>query len=117
MSSSWPLMAGINIPEVRHFIYKFRSIAQFAAPVLDIPYKEVGGRANPNPNPNPNAELTTSQEFRRLFSTYSRIHARLHNHTRPLKLLYWVGDTENWMGWVRTQNFIIQFNQNSLFDT
>lgn len=98
MSTNWPQMSSVNVPEVRHFIYKFRSIAQFTSPVLDIPYKETSKR--------PNSESRTSDEFRRLYSTYCKIHSRLHSHSRPLKLLYWVGDTENWMGWV---SFLIYF--------
>jgi len=120
MNNNWPTMSFVNVPEVRHFLYKSRPIAQFMAPALEAPYigssstNFNGSSANDNscsssfmsggsgaPNYLPS---DMSIELQRLYSKYYRMHSRLHAQSRPVKLVYWVDDTENWLGWL-TANF------------
>jgi hypothetical protein len=128
-------MSFVNVPEVRHFLYKSRSIAQFMSPALEAPYVINGINSNssnngacsssncdgvngsggsgsvPNNNFSPNgggsgapdySPPEVSKELQRLYSKYYRIHSRLHAQSRPVKLIYWVDDTENWLGWLTT---------------
>ncbi|CAG7785949.1 unnamed protein product [Allacma fusca] len=101
MSNCWPTMSYVNVQEVRHFIYKSRSIAQFITPALDIPYVLPGSDAANNLSIAGNIQgHNVSPELQRIYSTYFKMHSRLHSHSRPLKLMYRVDDTENWIGWL-----------------
>ncbi|XP_074645547.1 vacuolar fusion protein MON1 homolog A-like [Tubulanus polymorphus] len=71
----------VGIPDLRHFIYKSRSTAQFTSPDFEAPY-------------------VTSEERERVFSLYQYLHHRIHNSTRPLRLLFHVGEYETLLGWV-----------------
>lgn len=127
MNNNWPTMSFVNVPEVRHFLYKNRSIAQFMAPALEAPYIN-GSSSLPdlnsttgNENSFQNLSISSisssstcaggtgaphylppdlSEELQRLYSKYYRIHSRLHDRSRPVSLIYWVDDTENWLGWL-----------------
>src|SRR5689334_3800719 len=105
MNNNWPTMSFVNVPEVRHFLYKSRSIAQFMSPALEAPY--VGGGSLSSPIGSPNSEALTSSvssagsgapnylppdlsiELQRLYFKYYRMHSRLHGQSRPVKLIYW----------------------------
>eukprot|EP00729_Bicosta_minor_P010990 gene10990-35419_t len=71
----------VEIPDLRHFLYKSKSTAQFTAPVLDPPYNLPG-------------------EKQRLFRRYQYVHHRIHSGARPLKIYYHVGQKETILGWV-----------------
>lgn len=71
----------IGIPEIKHFIYKSKSTAQFLSFSTDKYEKD--------------AEAMT-----RLNNVYFIIQARLHSPTRPFKLLYFSGSLENVIAWV-----------------
>ncbi|XP_033631186.1 protein SAND-like [Asterias rubens] len=73
----------VGISDLRHFIYKSKSTAQFTAPDLEAPYKD-------------------SDERARLFSMYQYVHQRVHNAARPLKIMFHVGSREALLGWVTT---------------
>jgi len=99
MGNEWPSMSYVNIPEMRHFVYKNRSIAQFCMPAFEAPYltdterKESGDYSN----------FPWNQELKRLFSNYFRMHSKIHNTSRSIKLMYTVHDTENWLAWVSSK--------------
>ena len=102
MLQQWPTMAHVNLSDIRHFMYKSRSIAQFIEPAFDIPYatgSSVSNMASPGVSQGQSAS-SLSPDLERISSMYFRMHSRLHSHSRPLKLIYWVSDYENWIGWV-----------------
>ncbi|KAK7102484.1 protein SAND-like [Littorina saxatilis] len=74
-----------GIPDLRHFLYKARSTAQYTSPELEAPYTEPA-------------------EQERLFGMYLYLHHRIHTSGRPLKILFHVGEYETLLGWV-TQGF------------
>ncbi|KAB0803478.1 hypothetical protein PPYR_00448 [Photinus pyralis] len=57
----------VGFPEVRHYLYKSKSTAQFYQPHISAPY---------------------SSNHKRLMNIYKRAHYKLHCPTRPLKLLF-----------------------------
>ncbi|GAB0086552.1 Vacuolar fusion protein MON1 homolog [Sergentomyia squamirostris] len=71
----------IGIPEIRHFIYKCKSNAQLLCSKICIPYSSM-------------------TEFQRLEQLYCSIHSRVHNPSRPLKLLYEMTEREIMLAWV-----------------
>uniref|UniRef100_A0A1B0DG70 Vacuolar fusion protein MON1 homolog n=1 Tax=Phlebotomus papatasi TaxID=29031 RepID=A0A1B0DG70_PHLPP len=71
----------IGIPEIRHFIYKCKSNAQLLCSKICLPY-------------------SAPSEFHRLESLYCSIHSRVHNPSRPLKLLYEMKEREIMLAWV-----------------
>jgi len=75
-----------GIPEVRHFLYKAKSAAQFTSSKLRRqPYAE-------------------KEAARRLHETYLQLQNRMHSQQRPLKLMYLAGKYENVLSWA-TQSF------------
>ncbi|CAG5118875.1 unnamed protein product [Candidula unifasciata] len=74
-----------SITDLRHFLYKARSTAQYTSPEFETPYH-------------------TKEEQERLFSLYYYLHDRIHTSGRPLKILFHVGQYETLLGWV-TQGF------------
>ncbi|KAL3851627.1 hypothetical protein ACJMK2_015360 [Sinanodonta woodiana] len=74
-----------KISDLRHFLYKSKSTAQYTSPELEAPY-------------------LTQPEQERLFGLYQFLHQRIHSLSRPLKILYHVGPYETLLGWV-TQGF------------
>ncbi|PVD24522.1 hypothetical protein C0Q70_15005 [Pomacea canaliculata] len=74
-----------GITDLRHFLYKARSTAQYTSPELEAPYCLPG-------------------EDERLFGMYQYLHHRIHTSGRPLKILFHVGQYETLLGWV-TQGF------------
>lgn len=73
--------AVVGIAELRHFLYKCKSTAQFYSPAMQIPY-------------------TDENEKKRLLMLYQNAHHCLHSASRPLKLLYQQMDKENILAWV-----------------
>lgn len=71
----------LEVPDLRHFIYKSKSTAQFTSPRIEIPY-------------------VSQEERERLFELYVHMHHRIHNVNRPLKILYHSSPKETLMGWV-----------------
>ncbi|XP_053959622.1 vacuolar fusion protein MON1 homolog A [Anastrepha ludens] len=81
-----PSNGGLNlttmgIPELRHFLYKPKSAAQLLCSELVPPY-------------------STLKEFERLEGIYCDLLHRVHNSSRPLKLIYEVHDREVVLAWV-----------------
>ncbi|XP_048739564.1 vacuolar fusion protein MON1 homolog A-like isoform X2 [Ostrea edulis] len=74
-----------GISDLRHFLYKSRSTAQFTSPEIEAPYLK-------------------PEEQERLFGLYLYLHHRIHMTDRPLKILYHVGQHETLLGWL-TQGF------------
>ncbi|KAJ8302197.1 hypothetical protein KUTeg_021184 [Tegillarca granosa] len=74
-----------GISDLRHFLYKSRSTAQYTSPELEAPY-------------------LSQEEQERLFGLYHYLHHRIHTTARPLKILYSVGPHETLLGWI-TQGF------------
>jgi vacuolar fusion protein MON1 len=72
----------VGVPELRHFLYKAISTAQFTSPALEVPYH-------------------TKENAERLMGLYQALHHRIHSSTRPLKLLFYQLETESMLGWVR----------------
>ena len=70
-----------GISDLRHFLYKNKSTAQYTSPELEAPY------------------LSPEQQ-ERLFGLYHYLHNRIHSSSRPLKILYHVGQYEALLGWV-----------------
>ncbi|KAI8764181.1 vacuolar fusion protein MON1 A [Biomphalaria glabrata] len=72
-----------SISDLRHFLYKSRSTAQYTSPELEAPYN-------------------TKEEKERLFGLYYYLHDRIHTSGRTLKILFHVGAYETLLGWVTT---------------
>ncbi|KAF9127663.1 Vacuolar fusion protein mon1b [Mortierella sp. 14UC] len=70
-----------GIPGLRHFLYKSRTNVQFTMPELSEPY-------------------ATSTARKRLLRQYQHMNERMHRKTRPLKLLFHVGEQETMLGWI-----------------
>lgn len=70
-----------GIPGLRHFLYKSRVNVQFTMPELTEPYATTSAR-------------------KRLLRQYQNMNERMHRKTRPLKLLFHVGEQETMLGWV-----------------
>ncbi|XP_042895064.1 protein SAND [Parasteatoda tepidariorum] len=70
----------VGITEVRHFLYKSRSTAQYTAPRLEAPY-------------------VTDDDWNHLFGLYQYLHHRMYKSSRPLKMLYYSGERETMVGW------------------
>ncbi|XP_017063329.1 vacuolar fusion protein MON1 homolog A [Drosophila eugracilis] len=70
----------VGIPELRHFLYKPKSTAQLLCPMLRHPYKSV-------------------EELERLEAIYCDLLHRIHNSSRPLKLIYEVKEREVVLAW------------------
>ncbi|XP_078000026.1 vacuolar fusion protein MON1 homolog A-like [Glandiceps talaboti] len=73
-------VAQVGITDLRHFLYKSRSTAQFTSPSWEPPY----------------TDLT---ERERLFGMYHFLHQKLHS-SRPVKILFHAGEKETLLGWV-----------------
>ena len=71
----------LGFPDIRHFVYKAKAPAQFMASRHVRPY-------------------TIPELERRLHETYLGLQNRIDSQTRPVKLIYHEGDTENVLGWV-----------------
>lgn len=75
-------LSAIGIPELRHFLYKPKSSShQLLCSEINPPY-------------------TTLAEFERLEAIYCDLHHRIHNNSRPLKLIYEVKEKEVVLAWV-----------------
>ena len=74
-------MSEVGIADIRHFLYKSRSSAQYTSPDYSAPY-------------------STPVEQDRLFLMYQFIHSRMHSQARPVKILFHVGQAETILGWV-----------------
>ena len=72
----------IGVPEVRHFLYKAKTAAQFTSPRYERPYLRPECQA-------------------RLHRTYLKLQNSLHSLARPLKLMYRAEEHENVIAWVR----------------
>ncbi|ORZ21024.1 vacuolar fusion protein MON1 [Lobosporangium transversale] len=70
-----------GIPGLRHFLYKSRTNVQFTMPELTDAYSSLSAK-------------------KRLLRQYQHMHERMHRKTRPLKLLYHVGENETMLGWI-----------------
>ncbi|EDW29029.1 GL18636 [Drosophila persimilis] len=70
----------LGIPELRHFLYKPKATAQLLCPMLRHPYKSL-------------------QELERLEAIYCGLLHRIHNSSRPLKLIYEVKEREVVLAW------------------
>ncbi|KAK8722070.1 hypothetical protein OTU49_012464, partial [Cherax quadricarinatus] len=79
-TSSYTVKA-VGAPELRHFLYKSKTTAQFTCPEYTSPYQTVEGQ-------------------RHLFGMYQLLHHRVHSVSRPLKMVYMVMDTQTLLGWV-----------------
>lgn len=75
------LIGDTGIPGLRHFLYKSRVNVQFTMPELTEPYATTSAR-------------------KRLLRQYQNMNERMHRKTRPLKLLFHVGEQETMLGWV-----------------
>lgn len=75
----------IGIPEMRHFLYKSKSNAQLLCADITAPYDQPDGR-----------------QFGRLERLYYRMHHRIHNASRPVKLVFEQTDREVMLGWLTT---------------
>eukprot|EP00054_Salpingoeca_dolichothecata_P018406 m.113092 g.113092 ORF g.113092 m.113092 type:complete len:515 (+) comp22858_c0_seq6:97-1641(+) len=71
----------LNIPDLRHFLYKSRTTAQFTSPAFEPPYN-------------------LPDQEQRLFRRYQYVHHRIHSQARPLKIYYHGGTHECLLGWV-----------------
>ncbi|XP_050510931.1 vacuolar fusion protein MON1 homolog A isoform X1 [Diabrotica virgifera virgifera] len=70
--------ASAGFVEIRHYLYKCKSTAQFYQPVLSPPY-------------------TQAKSY--LTELYKRAHQRLHNSTKPLKLMFERSSREAILAW------------------
>jgi len=82
-AASHPSACGAG-PELRHFLYKARTVAQYTGPPI---------KCSPH--------YFHEQCQQRLLLQYLRLQARLHSQLRPFKFLYYAGERETIIGWVR----------------
>lgn len=71
----------IDFPELRHFLYKSKSAAQFTSPISATAYQD-------------------ETDAERLHGIYLEMQHQLHSPHRPLKLIYRGDSHENVLGWV-----------------
>lgn len=81
----------VGVSDLRHFMYKpfdvpdnHRQLTQFTSPEMEAPYN-------------------TEQEKMRLLDLYRDLHGRIHNASRPLKLIYHVAERETLLAWVTSK--------------
>ncbi|XP_027021236.1 vacuolar fusion protein MON1 homolog B [Tachysurus fulvidraco] len=81
----------VGVSDLRHFMYKpfdvpdnHHQLTQFTSPELEAPYD-------------------SEEEKMRLLDLYREMHGRIHNSSRPLKLIYHVGLRETLLAWVTTK--------------
>ena len=81
----------IGIPEIRHYMYKSKTTAQFLSS-HDSTYDDV-------------------EAMNRLKNIHFILKTRLHSLTRPYKLLYYSGSLENVIAWVsdKINDFLREF--------
>ena len=81
----------IGIPEIRHYMYKSKTTAQFLSS-HDSTYDDV-------------------EAMNRLNNIHFILKTRLHSLTRPYKLLYYSGSLENVIAWVsdKINDFLREF--------
>lgn len=70
----------IGVPEIRHFLYKSKYNTQLLASSIVAPYN-------------------TAEQFQRLLSMYYGVHHRVHDPSRPLKLILEVKEHEIVLAW------------------
>lgn len=71
----------IGITEIRHFLYKLKTNSQILCSQLKLPYtKDI-------------------KEFERLISIYYNLYDRIHNTSKPLKLIYEIHEKEVILAW------------------
>lgn len=85
MSNSSYTTSSIDVPEMRHFMYKSRTSAQFTAPLYTAPYN-------------------TPEQRERLLAVYLTLQNRFYSGLRPLKLVHYFTQSEVVLGWM-TQAF------------
>ncbi|KAE8611833.1 hypothetical protein XENTR_v10012616 [Xenopus tropicalis] len=74
-------VAQVDIPELRHFLYKSKSSGLFTCPAMDVPYD-------------------TDEERRRLLALYQYLHSKAHCSSHHLTTIYHMGTNENILTWV-----------------
>eukprot|EP00730_Choanoeca_flexa_P019067 TRINITY_DN9298_c0_g1_i2.p1 TRINITY_DN9298_c0_g1~~TRINITY_DN9298_c0_g1_i2.p1 ORF type:complete len:504 (+),score=118.96 TRINITY_DN9298_c0_g1_i2:91-1602(+) len=74
-------VSSIDIPQLRHFIYKNRSTAQFTTPSFEGPY-------------------VVEKHATRVMRNYQHVHHMMHVNARPLKILYYAQEDEITLGWI-----------------
>ena len=74
--------SNIGIPDIKHFLYKSKTTAQFTGSEYLTPYKD-----------------EVSQD--RLQNIYLFLQGQLHAASRTAKLIYYTGKYENVFSWVR----------------
>lgn len=78
----------IGIPDIKHFLYKSKTTAQFTGSEYITPYKD-----------------EASQE--RLQNIYLFLQGQLHAASRTAKLIYYTGKYENVFSWVCSQPIFV----------
>lgn len=71
----------IGVPEIRHFLYKSKYNTQLLCSNIAVPYN-------------------TPRQFQRLLQMYYAVHHRVHDQSRPLKLIMEVHEHEVILAWV-----------------
>jgi len=71
----------IHSNDLRHFLYKSKTTAQYTCPRYTVPYH-------------------TPESQKVLFSHYQMLHHRVHSAARPLKMVYKVTDVHTLVAWV-----------------
>ncbi|EDQ87083.1 uncharacterized protein MONBRDRAFT_33500 [Monosiga brevicollis MX1] len=77
----WLATAVVGVPQLRHFIYKNKSTAQFTSPQLIGPY-------------------TMLKHARRLQRNYQHVHHFMHSGAVPLQIMYHAQSDEITLGWL-----------------
>ncbi|KAF7693294.1 vacuolar fusion protein MON1 homolog B [Silurus meridionalis] len=81
----------VGVSDLRHFMYKpfdvpdnHHQLTQFTSPEMEAPYD-------------------SDEEKMRLLDLYRDMHGRIHNTSRPLKLIYHVAARETLLAWVTSK--------------
>ena len=78
----------IACPELRYFAYKSRGLSQYTSSKLLAPY-------------------TTTEQHVRLFELIRYVYGRLHDPNHQLKIVYYGGEHEALLGWVRRKEKLV----------
>ncbi|KAL7061169.1 hypothetical protein AAHC03_09298 [Spirometra sp. Aus1] len=101
-SSACPDVAELNIPGLRHFVFKLTAAAQYTTCRWTVPYAPPPSSSQSDPEA-ANLQAArgvaeTKARRRNVLNVYRNMHSKLHCHLHPLNSLFIASDTEVFVG-------------------